>query len=63
MITVDDQLVDLYADGKKIPFQPGGWKNVRTVEIQSTTRLLAIKGQDVANVSEMFNIVEIFYHV
>jgi hypothetical protein len=50
-ITADDTLAQVYADGVQMKFKPGNWKKVRTVEIPRSTRLIAIKGKDVAKVS------------
>lgn len=52
-ITVDDQLVELYADGVSKEFEAGGWKVVRKVDIPRSTKVVAVKGIDVANVSKI----------
>jgi hypothetical protein len=49
-ITVDDQLVELYADGVSKTFESGGWNVVRSVAVPRKTRVIAVKGVDVANV-------------
>jgi hypothetical protein len=50
-ITADDKLAEVYADGVQMKFKPGNWKKVRKVKIPRSTRLIAIKGEDVAKVS------------
>ena len=49
-IEFDDQLVELYADGVSKTFESGGWNVVRSVAIPRKTRVVAVKGADVANV-------------
>ena len=45
-------MVELYADGVSQQFEDGGWKVVRKVNIPRKTRVVAVKGIDVANVSK-----------
>jgi hypothetical protein len=49
-ITADDKLVEVYADGVSKKFEDGNWKKVRKVQIPRSTRVIAIKGEDVAKV-------------
>jgi hypothetical protein len=49
-ITADDKLVEVYADGVSKEFEDGNWKKVRKVQIPRSTRVIAIKGEDVAKV-------------
>jgi hypothetical protein len=49
-ITADDQLAELYVDGIATSFTPGGWKDVRTVDIPDETQVIAVKAIDIAKV-------------
>ena len=50
-ITADDQIAELYVDGKATSFQSGGWQTVRTVDIDANTKVIAVKAIDVAKVN------------
>lgn len=50
-ITADDEIVELYVDGVKTNFLPGGWKTVRLIDIPANSQVIAVKAKDVAKVS------------
>jgi hypothetical protein len=50
-ITADDDIDELFVDGVKTNFLPGGWKTVRLVDIPANTRVIAVKAKDTAKVS------------
>jgi hypothetical protein len=50
-ITADDEVVELFVDGVKTNFLPGGWKSVRLIDIPANTRVIAVKAKDTAKVS------------
>ena len=51
MITADDQIVELYANGVPASFETGGWDKVRRVNIPADTDVIAVKAIDVAKVN------------
>jgi hypothetical protein len=50
-ITADDEIVELFVDGVKTNFLPGGWKTVRLVDIPANTQVIAVRAKDTAKVS------------
>jgi hypothetical protein len=50
-ITADDEIDELFVDGVKTNFLPGGWKTVRLIDIPANSRVIAVKARDTAKVS------------
>ena len=50
-ITADDDIEELFVDGVKTNFLPGGWKTVRLIDIPANSRVIAVKARDTAKVS------------
>lgn len=52
-ITADDQIQELYVNGKPTTVQPGGWQSVRVVDIPADTQVIAVKAVDIAKVGNV----------
>lgn len=45
-ITADNQIVELYFDGERVPVAAGEWREVRKVAMSTRTRTVAVKCLD-----------------